>query len=196
MKVIGLTGGVGTGKSTCADFLRARSLPVVDTDDLARQFVEPGQEALAEVAATFGSAILDSQGRLKRRELARRVFNDAEARRRLEAILHPRIREAWWSRMSIWQREGRPVGVVVIPLLFETGAEAEVDVVLCVVCSAATQLKRLVARGWSAEETTRRIAAQLPLETKMARADFVIWNEAGLDVHQRQLELILGSIRA
>ncbi len=196
MKVIGLTGGVGTGKSTCAAFLRARSLPVVDTDDLARQFVEPGQEALAEVAATFGSAILDSQGRLKRRELARRVFNDAEARRRLEAILHPRIREAWWSRMSIWQREGRPVGVVVIPLLFETGAEAEVDVVLCVACSAATQLKRLVARGWSAEETTRRIAAQLPLETKMARADFVIWNEAGLDVHQRQLELILGSIRA
>ncbi len=196
MKVIGLTGGVGTGKSTCADFLRARSLPVVDTDDLARQFVEPGQEALAEVAAAFGPEILDSRGRLKRRELGRRVFNDAEARRRLEAILHPRIREAWRSRMSLWQSEGRPVGVVVIPLLFETGAEAEVDVVLCVACSAATQLKRLVARGWSAEEATRRIAAQLPLETKMARADFVIWNEAGLDVHQRQLELILGSIRA
>jgi dephospho-CoA kinase len=191
MKVLGLTGGIGMGKSTSAQLLQARGVPVVDTDDLARQVVEPGQPALAEVLAAFGPQIAGPDGRLRRDELARRVFADSAARLRLEGIIHPRIRELWRAQMEAWRAEGRPLAVVVIPLLFETKAEADLDATICVACSAATQQERLRARGWPPEQIQQRLQAQWPTEQKMARADYVIWTEAGLDVHTAQIERIL-----
>ncbi|HOX58360.1 MAG TPA: dephospho-CoA kinase [Candidatus Paceibacterota bacterium] len=191
MKVLGLTGGIGMGKSAAAQLLRARGFPVVDTDDLARQVVEPGQPALAEVRDAFGAEIIAPDGRLRRKELAQRVFADAAARTRLESILHPRIRLLWREQIAAWRAEGHRLAVVVIPLLFETQAETELDATICVACSAATQRDRLLARGWPAKQIEQRIRAQWPVEQKMARADYVVWTEAGLDVHAAQLERIL-----
>jgi dephospho-CoA kinase len=191
MKVIGLTGGVGMGKSTCAQLLRDRGVRVVDTDDLARQVVEPGQPALAEVLAAFGPEMAGPDGRLRRKELARRVFADPAARRQLEAILHPRIRMLWRAQVENWRAEGHPLAVVVIPLLFETKAEAELDATICVACSLATQQERLLARGWSPEQIEQRNLAQWPISQKIARADYLVCTEADLDVHAAQIERIL-----
>ena len=191
MKVLGLTGGIGMGKSTSARLLRAREVPVVDTDDLARQVVAPGQAALAEVLAAFGPQMAGPDGQLRRAELARCVFADPAARRRLEAILHPPIRALWRAQVETWRAEGRPLAVVVIPLLFETKAETELDLTICVACSAPTQQQRLQARGWSPEQIEQRLQAQWPVETKAARADYLVWTEADLEVHAAQIERIL-----
>lgn len=195
MRLLGLTGGVGMGKSACAQLLQWRGAAVLDTDELARELVEPGQPALEEIAQAFGRDFLDAEGRLRREELARLVFADAQARRRLEAILHPRIQEAWRAQVAAWRAQNRPLGVVVVPLLFEIGAEKEFDAVICVACSAATQRQRLLARGWSPEQIQQRIAAQMPIEEKMLRADYVVWTEAGMDVHAQQVYRIVPPVR-
>ncbi len=194
MKLLGLTGGIGMGKSACAELLAARGLPVVDTDQLARQVVQPGQPALAEIQRAFGHELVGPGETLDREALGRRVFADPAARKQLEGILHPRIRQLWRAQAQAWRADGRPVGAVVIPLLFETHAEVELDATLCVACSAATQQKRLVARGWSAEEINHRISAQLPVEKKMELATFVIWSEGSLEVHAAQLDRILKAL--
>jgi len=191
MKVLGLTGGIGMGKSTSAQLLRARGIPVVDTDELARQVVEPGQATLAKVVAAFGPEIIGEDGRLRRHELARRVFSDADARQELEKLLHPPIRSLWRAQVETWRTEGHRLAVVVIPLLFETEAEKELDATICVACSKPTQMERLLPRQWSPEQIEQRIQAQLPAEEKMARSNYVVWTEAGLDVHEEQLERIL-----
>jgi dephospho-CoA kinase len=191
MKTYGLTGGVGMGKSTAGRMLGERGLAVVDTDVLARQLVEPGQPALAEIQAAFGPAVLGADGRLLRDELARLVFRDADARRRLENILHPRIRLLWRAQLDQWSAEGRDRAVVIIPLLYETDAAAHFDLVICVACTPATQRQRLRARGWSDGQIQQRFDAQWPAEKKIALADRVVWTESGLDVHAAQLERII-----
>lgn len=186
MKLCGLTGGVGMGKSTAAGFFSQLGARVVDTDELARELVLPGQPALTQIIREFGSNLLAADGRLKRDELARLVFADAGARKKLEAILHPRIRERWQAQVELWRTENVPLAMVVIPLLFETGAEAHFDKIVCVACSPAGQRERLLARGWTAEQIRGRIAAQLPVDQKMARSHFVIWTEGALDSHRQQ----------
>ena len=179
------------GKSACAQLLQRRGAAVVDTDELARQLVNPGQPALAEVREIFGAAVIGPDGQLQREQLAQIVFANPAARKTLEDILHPRIRDLWHARIETWRNEGKPLAVVVIPLLFETKAEAEFDTIICVACSAATQHQRLLARGWTPEQIEQRIAAQLPIEEKMARAHHVIWTEGGMDVHARQVSRIV-----
>ena len=179
------------GKSTSARLFQERGVPVVDTDDLARKVVEPGQPALAEILAAFGPEMIGPEGRLRRDEMARRVFADSAARQQLEGILHPRIRELWRAQVEVWRAEGRPLALVVIPLLFETKAEAELDATICVACSAATQQERLRSRGWTPEQIEQRLQAQLPTDQKMARADYLIWTEGSLDVHAAQIDRIL-----
>ncbi len=190
MKICGLTGGLGMGKSTAAQFLHERGAQIVDTDELARQLVQPGQPALSEIQAVFGKNIVAPNGELHRDELAQIVFADAAARKKLEAILHPRIQERWLAQIETWRRENRALAVVVIPLLFETRAESCFDKIICVACSAATQRNRLLERGWTLEQIAQRIAAQWPVEQKIARADFVVWTEGTLDAHARQIEHI------
>jgi dephospho-CoA kinase len=187
MKVFGLTGGPGTGKTASGRLLSAGGEAVVDTDNLARRVVEPGQPALQEVRQAFGPEVVAADGRLRRAELARRVFADESALNQLEAILHPPIRALWRAQVEAWRKESRPRCIIIIPLLFETGAEAELDATVCVACSAATQRRRLLERGWSPEHIDQRIRAQWPLEQKMGRADYVVWTEGGLDIHADQL---------
>jgi dephospho-CoA kinase len=188
--VLGVTGGVGMGKSTCSDLLRQRGVAVIDTDQLARQIVEPGQPALAEVRDVFGAELLDDAGRLRRDLMAQRVFSDPVARQKLEAILHPRIRKLWQAQVKEWRMWQLPLGVVIIPLLFETHAQTEFDAVICVACSAETQLARLRARGWPDQQIQQRIAAQWPVDQKIAKANYVIWTEGSLAVHAAQLDQI------
>jgi dephospho-CoA kinase len=179
------------GKSTAAQLLRERGAPLVDTDDLAREVVQPGQPALQEIRAIFGSQFVGPEDELRREEMARLVFADASARKKLEAILHPRIANLWRVQVEHWRNEGRPLAVVVIPLLYETGVEREFDTVVCVACSPATQRQRLLARGWMLDEIERRIASQMPVLEKMARADHVVWTEGAVDIHIQQLKRIL-----
>jgi dephospho-CoA kinase len=192
------------GKSTAARFLQERGAQIVDTDELARQLVQPGQPALSEIQVVFGKNIVAPDGQLRRDELARVVFADAAARKKLEAILHPRIQERWLAQLETWRaapkrsdggrRENRALAVVVIPLLFETRAESHFDKIICVACSAPTQRNRLLERGWTPEQIEQRIAAQMPVEQKIARADFVIWTDGAPDAHARQLDRILTAL--
>ena len=189
-RVIGLTGGVGMGKSTAARLFAKRGLPVVDSDDLAREVVAPGQPALEEIAEIFGAEFI-VDGKLDRQRMAGEVFGDDAARARLEAIIHPRVRELWQGRIEQWRANEVPVGVVVIPLLFEVGAETEMDAVVCLACTANTQRDRLRARGWDAAQISARIGAQMDIARKMELADHVLWNEGTLDALAAQLQRIV-----
>jgi dephospho-CoA kinase len=194
MKLCGLTGGVGMGKSTAAGFLLQAGAKVIDTDVIAREIVQPGQPALKEIEQAFGPDIISTQGELKRDQLANLVFADPSARQRLEAILHPRIRAQWHAQIEKWRHEQCTLAVVVIPLLFETQAEAEFDKILCVACSPGEQLARLRARGWTDTQSRQRIASQLSVDQKIARSHYVIWTEGSPHVYQAQITRILGQI--
>jgi dephospho-CoA kinase len=190
VKTYGITGGIGMGKTTVAGILIRRGVAVVDTDDLARQVVQLGEPALEEIRSAFGSTVFNATGELSRETLAGVVFGDERARKRLEAILHPRIQELWAAQLSAWRGEGRKQAAVIIPLLFETGIEPAFDQVVCVACSSATQRARLRARGWTPEQIQQRIAAQIPVTEKMARAHRVVWSEGELQVLARQCDCI------
>ena len=190
-RVLGLTGGVGMGKSTAARLLKKAGLPLVDSDDLAREAVHPGTEGLAQIADGFGEGFLKADGSLDRDKMASTVFQDEAARKRLEAIIHPRVRAAWENRIEQWREQKRPVGVVVIPLLFEVDLQDAFDAVLCVVSTAGTQRARLRERNWSDAEITARIAAQMDIAQKMDLADHVLWNEGTPEQLGEQLKGIL-----
>jgi dephospho-CoA kinase len=191
MKLFGLTGGIGMGKSTAAKLLLDLGAQVIDTDEIARQVVGPGQMALEELRGAFGDAVIASDGTLRRQHLAQLVFTDPQARSRLEAILHPRIRAAWLARVQTWRAEQRALGIVVIPLLFETKASSYFDATICVACSRLAQRERLQERGWSSEQIKQRCQAQWPVEKKMLHSDYVVWTEGNLAVHREQLERTL-----
>ncbi len=190
MKLYGITGGIGAGKSATIKTWIDLDWAVIDTDDIARELVQPGQDALNEIIAAFGDTVLGADGHLDRKELARKVFENAEARVKLEGILHPRIRDRWTAQVDGWVRSGRQKGVVIIPLLFETAAEKFFDRSVCIACGLATQKRRLSARGWSDVEISQRLSAQWSIDEKMNRADFVVWNESNLEILNRQIEWI------
>lgn len=194
MKLCGLTGGIGMGKSTAADFFLQAGARVADTDEIARQLVLPGQPTLAEIENEFGGKILSPHGSLDRAALAAIVFQDESARKKLEAILHPRIRENWLAQTAVWRQENCAMGVIVIPLLFETAAENYFEKIICAACSSTTQRARLAARGWPSAQILQRLAAQLPVEKKIARSHFVLWSEGKLEAHAQQVARILPRI--
>lgn len=180
------------GKSTSASLLEKHGVPVIDTDAIARELVEPGQPALREIVSKFSGPLLDDDGRLRRKALAAIVFSAPDRLKELETILHPRIRERWKIWAGEVARAGHPAAVVVIPLLFETGAQTEFSEVACTACSVVTQHERLRARGWSDEEMAQRRAAQWPIEKKMAASNYVIWTEGDVAMHERQIDRIFG----
>lgn len=190
-RVLGLTGGVGMGKSTAARLLKKVGLPVVDSDDLAREAVQPGTRGLAEIVDEFGEGFLKADGLLDRDKMASTVFQDEAARKRLEAIIHPRVRTVWEKQIDQWREQKRPVGVVVIPLLFEVDLQDSFDAVLCVACTANTQRARLRERNWDDAQITARIAAQMDIAQKMDLADHVLWNEGAPELLMDQMKEIL-----
>ena len=190
-KLIGLTGGIGMGKSTVGELLQKRGIKMIDTDVVARKLVEPGQPALAQIQKSFGASIVDAQGKLKREELARRVFADSDSRHELEAILHPRIRDAWQAEAAKWRSSGAACGVVIIPLLFETKAGSLFDSIVCVACSMQTQMQRLYERGWSASQIRQRLESQWSTEKKMTLSHTVIWTDTTPEITATQLDRII-----
>lgn len=177
MVIVGLTGNVAAGKSAVAELWREAGVPVVSADQLARAAVEPGSAALARIADLFGADALNDDGTLDRAAVRRIVFHDEEALRRLEAIVHPevrRLRDDWTGRR---RQEGAPLVVWEIPLLFETGMENDVDVVVVVDAPAEVRRRRVVeTRGMTEAEAEAVMAAQQPAEAKRSRADIVLAN--------------------
>jgi len=190
MRVLGLTGGIGSGKSLVAQMFRELGAEVIDADQLARDVVEPGQPALDEIVKAFGRDILLPDGRLNRGRLAAVIFADPAARQRLNAITHPRIRARMDTEVAArTQRSG--VLILDIPLLYENGRTGIVEKVVVVWVDPATQLQRLTERdGLSVEDARQRIAAQMPLDDKRARADYVIDNTGSREATRRQVEAI------
>jgi len=187
---VALTGGIASGKSTVADLFAALGVPVIDTDVIARQVVEPGQPALAEIAATFGPDVLDDDGRLDRRRMRERIFTDPDAKRRLEAILHPAIR-AEMERQSM-AAQG-PYQVLVIPLLTEGGRRDHVDRVLLVDVPEELQIQRLMMRdGVSHEQAQASLNAQATRAQRLALADDVIRNTGRVDGLRTQVAELHG----
>lgn len=192
---IGLTGGIASGKSTVADLFAAKGVPVIDTDVIAREVVEPGRPALAEIAREFGPDILDEEGRLNRRRLRDVVFRDDKRRETLEAILHPRIREETEAQAAA---AGGAYQLIVVPLLVESPMQATMDRILVVDVSEDTQLERLLQRDAESEVQARRmIAAQASREDRLRIADDVLDNDGTVDatadqvdrLHRKYLEL-------
>jgi len=188
---VALTGNIASGKSTVARLWRRLGAAVIDADELARRAVRPESPALRRVVAALGADVLDAHGRLDRARLRRRVFRDPEARRTLEAILHPEIARLRAEEEARLRRAGATVVVHEIPLLFEAGLEREFDTVVLVDAPAELRLARLVReRGLDPEEARRMIAAQLPAEVKRARADIVIENTGSLEELEAKAEAV------
>ena len=188
MRVIGLTGGIASGKSVVAAMLRELGAPVVDADLIARQVVEPGTVALEEIVARFGRDMLDGAGRLDRKRLAEEVFSDLAARRDLNAITHPRIAAASASALADLAAAGHPVAIYEAALLVENRAHERLDGLIVVAVPPEVQMARLRARDGIDETAARsRLAAQLPLADKVAVADWVIDNGGTLEQTRAQV---------
>jgi dephospho-CoA kinase len=171
---VALTGGIGTGKSYVSRRLTAAGIPVVDADRLARDVVAPGTPGLAAVVERFGPRVVGPDGALRRPEMAALVFRDAEARRDLEAIIHPAVRRAI-DQFFASLPASTPVAVADIPLLYETHRAADFDVVVVAACPPEMQVARVMARDGATEAAVRqRMAAQVPIDDKVRRADYVI----------------------
>jgi dephospho-CoA kinase len=183
---IGLTGGIGSGKSTVAGLLAGRGARVVDADRIAREVVEPGTPGLEAVAAAFGPGVLTPEGALDRPALAAVVFADPEARRRLDGIVHPLVR----ARAAELVAAAPPDAVVVqdVPLLVETGQAGSYELVLVVEADLDTRVRRLVGRGVSEEDARARIAAQATDEQRRAVADVVLDNSGTVEELDAQVE--------
>lgn len=183
---VGLTGGIGSGKSTVADLFAGLGVPVIDTDVIARALTAPGGMALDAVRAAFGDQVMQADGGLDRAALRRRVFSDADARRQLEAILHPLIRLTVEQRLATL---AAPYVLIVIPLLVETGTYQEVlDRVLLVDCSEDQQIARVMARsGLTLDEVKAILAVQAARAARLAIADDVISNTASPEALRTQV---------
>jgi len=177
MLIVGLTGGIATGKTTVARLLQGRGAAIVDADELAREVVEPGQAAHDEVVDRFGKGILLADGRIDRPRLGRIVFDDSGARRDLERITHPRISSLIAERVAQAVSNGAPLVVVDVPLLFEGERQDQFDGVLVAYAPREVQMQRLQERdGFEADEARRRLDAQMPIDDKVAAATWVIDN--------------------
>jgi dephospho-CoA kinase len=182
MRLIGVTGGIATGKSTVDALLVVHGAEVIDADELAREVVAPGEPALAEVARRFGAAILQPGGTLDRARLGAVVFADPVARRDLEAITHPRITTLMQERIAQALAGAAPLVAVDIPLLYENGRESLFEGVLVVYAPQEVQVRRMFERnGLDAAAATQRLAAQLPIDEKRGRATWVIDNSGDLE---------------
>ena len=187
---VGLTGGIGTGKSTVAGMFAQLGACIIDADLAAREVVVPGSQALAEIVDSFGAQVLSPGGQLDRARLAQLAFADRQKLDRLNAITHPKVREWMLARAREAESGGARIVILDIPLLYENGLEASVDTVVVVYASEATQLRRLEAKGYLPEQAQARLRAQMPISQKVGRASFVIDNGGGLDSTAEQVKAI------
>ena len=192
LKVIGLTGGIGSGKSAVAQLIRDLGVPVIDADVIARQVAEPGQPAHADIERAWPE-VIGGDGRIDRKKLAALVFADAELRRRLEGIMHPRIRAEVAVETARLAAAGHPTVLLEAALLVETGLYRDLDGLVVVTADNETRIERVIRRdGCTRESVLARIAAQLPMDEKIRVADYVIDNNGSLEMTKPQ---VLASLR-
>ena len=197
MRVIGLTGGIASGKTTVSNLFKISGVPVIDADLVARQVVEKGTIGLSALVNRFGEAILNTDGTLNRTELGKRMFSEEEIRSEVNDILQPLIRQEIISRMQAYKDQGKTLIVLDVPLLFEMHYENLCDDIIVVAVSVETQIARMEKRnGYTRQEALERIQSQMPLEEKVKRATIVWSNEGTLQdleqkVHQWLLENFL-----
>ena len=190
MKVVGLTGGIASGKSTVRELFRGLGAPVLDADAFAREAVAPGSPTLEKVAQRF-PGVVDAEGNLDRTALGTRVFSDPAERAALDGLVHPRVRALFRDAVSQLEAAGAKIVLYDVPLLFETGLEAEMDPVIVVTIPEAVQLERLRARnGLTEAEALARIRSQLPLSEKARRASHRIDNSGTRQETERQVREI------
>lgn len=194
---VGLTGGIGSGKSTVADLLRARDVPVLEMDPLGHELLEPGQPAYDEIVREFGREILAPAGAVDRPKLAAVVFTDAAKRERLNSILHPRIIEVVQGWFAALDRPGKPpFAVVEAALIIEAGYHKNLDRLIVCWSQPEQQLARLIERGLTRDQARQRIAAQMPISEKRKLGDYVIDCSGTLAETERQLAEVVKELLA
>lgn len=197
MKLVGLTGGIASGKSTVAAILRRLGASIVNADELSREVVQPGQDAWNEITKSFGSDILQEDMTLDRKKLRKIVFDNPEARKKLEAIIHPRVRALAEKRISELAASGSSVIVYEVPLLFEAQIHLWLRPVILVACDIETQKKRLLERDHLTElEAQQHLDAQMSLAEKRKLADYVIENDTTLEELEQRVRAVLQKIQA
>ena len=197
MKLVGLTGGIASGKSTVAAILRRLGVSIINADELSREVVQPGQDAWNEITKSFGSDILQEDKTLDRRKLRKLVFDNPEARKKLEAIIHPRVRALAERRISELAASGSSIIVYEVPLLFEAQIHLWLRPVILVACNIETQRKRLLERDHLTElEAQQHLDAQMSLEEKRKLADYIIENDGALEDLEQQVRTVLQKIQA
>jgi dephospho-CoA kinase len=193
--LFGLTGSIGSGKSVVAARFGAHGVPVVDADVLAREAVAAGSPALTQIARTFGSSVVGTDGQLLRGRLAELVFADTEARARLESIVHPTVRALATQRFAGLEASGETLACYEVPLLFEVGLDATLRPIVVVSASESTCIDRVCRRdSVGAEEARARLDAQWPLSRKAGLADFVIDNDGPLTATHAQTDRVLAAL--
>jgi dephospho-CoA kinase len=196
VKLVGLTGGIASGKSTVAAMLRELGAKIINADDLARSIVQPGKEAWKEIVAAFGTEILRPDRTIDREKLRSAIFEDAKKRKQLDSITHPRIRALAQQRAQELAAKGSAIVVYEAPLLFENEAHLWLRPVILVACDDALQRRRLKARDHLSEaEIGHHIKAQMPLSEKRPLADFVIENDGDLDDLKKQVKDVWEKMR-
>ena len=196
MRIIGLTGGIGTGKSTVARFFREEGIPVVDADQVSREIMEPGSEVFRRIVLRFGKELLLPDGRIDRRRLGEQVFSDPAARTDLEAITHPGIREGIVKSLHALEANGHEVAIVEAALIHEKGRGDLFQSVIGVRCEAPRQIERIMARdGISRDQATARIASQMDPGKKARASDYVIDNSGDLEDTRRQVAALARRLR-
>ena len=197
MKLIGLTGGIASGKSTAAAILRRLGAAIVNADELSREVVRPGNQAWQEIVHAFGPSVLLEDQALDRKKLRRMVFDNPGARQRLESIIHPKVRALAEKRIRELEAAGNVIIVYEVPLLFEGQLQLWLRPVILVACDAATQKQRLRERDHlSDEEAQRHVDAQMSLEEKRLLADYVVENNGTVDELEQQIKAVLEKIQA
>ena len=196
MTWIGLTGGIGSGKSTVAKALRLKGFAVIDADEMARRAVSPGSPGLNAVVQTFGQKILNPDGSLDRKALGAAVFSDASQLETLEKIIHPQVQELVRKERELLERQGHTLLFYDVPLLYEKALEKQFDAVLVVDCPEPERIRRVQLRdGLSETEIKKRLAHQLPLENKVKKAHYVVENQGDLKDLETQLDRIIEKMK-
>lgn len=193
MKRIAITGGIACGKTQVGSILEAEGVQVCEADELARGLMQPGEAVFLDVVEAFGTEILLPDGQIDRRALGRLIVGDSEERERLNACVHPETRVQWMAWLD--RQAAAPEAVVIIPLLYEVEDASGWDSVICVAAPRGMQIERLTARGLTAEEATKWIAAQIDVAEKVQRADFVIANSGSVELLRQQTLRVLKCIR-
>lgn len=194
-KIYGLTGSIASGKSTVSNFMKELNIPIVDADVIAKEVVEIGQPAYKKIVEYFGNEILLESGEINRPFLGSIIFKEKEKRLQLNAIVHPEVRREMLEQANTYLTKGEPLVILDIPLLYEGDSIDLVEKVIVVTVSEENQLNRLMKRnGFTRTEALQRIASQIPVKEKEARADYVIDNNGTLEDTKKQVIVLLNKI--